>query len=205
MRLHLDLACVKLNETQVQLTKTQEKFKEATRKLELNYDVVEKIVQCSEEHNYFKWKISGFSESLRKAKLFEKKNVINSEPFYRYGYKCRLYLAPNGEGSAENTHLSVFFRIMKGENDDILPWPFHKKITLTLIDQQKDTTDRKNIFEIIMTDAESPEKAECFSKPVTHENNAWGIVKFASHDELKQRRFIVDDTIIFQVQVSPLQ
>ena len=115
MRLHLDLACVKLNETQVQLTKTQEEFKEAKRKLELKYDVVEKIVQCSEEHNYFKWKISGFSESLRKAKLFEKKNVINSEPFYRYGYKCRLYLAPNGEGSAENTHLSVFFRIMKGE------------------------------------------------------------------------------------------
>ena len=34
MRLHLDLACVKLNKTEDQLRNTQEKFEETTRKLE---------------------------------------------------------------------------------------------------------------------------------------------------------------------------
>ena len=37
----------------------------------------------------------------------------------------RAYL--NGDGIGENTHLSLFFVIMKGEYDPLLVWPFDYK------------------------------------------------------------------------------
>ena len=211
MRLHLDLACVKLNatevrlsntqveltNTQVQLTNIREEFKETTRKLEEKYNVVEKMIQFSEEYNYFKWKISGFSEVLRKAKSGEQ-NVIKSEPFYRYGYKCKLHLLPNGLGSRKDTHLTIGINIMKSEHDDILPWPFHKKLTFLLIDQKEDATDRQNIGWSFITDSEDPEQKECFVKPVTESNPGYGCPTFVSHNKLREGRYIVDDIIIIK-------
>ena len=225
MRLHLDLACAKLNatevrlsntqvqltntqadltNTQVQLTNTREEFEATTRKLEEKYNVVEKMMQCSEEHNYFKWKISGFAEVLRKAKSGEKTRIY-SEPFYRYGYKCRLRCDPNGYSPAQNTHLSLYFVVMKGEHDDILPWPFHKKVTVTLIDQQENVTDRKAIVKLLLADPNDFENNTSFVKPVTESNPGYGYGNFVSHDKLEKNRYIADDTIIFQVQVSPPQ
>ena len=197
MRLHLDLACVKLNNTQVQLSNTQkelkettrkleeklkdtrnklqEKLKETTRKLEENFkettsqlekkiNVLENTRMQNSEENIYHWKINSFSEVLSRAKS-GKTPVIESVPFYRYGYKFKLSLNPNGCGDGENTHLSIFIIIMKGEYDAILPWPLHKKITLTLIDQKENPNDRENIVEYFTT---KPELRR-FARPVTVE------------------------------------
>ena len=120
MRLHLDLACVKLSDT-------QKKFEETTKKLEKRVNLLEKHLHYFEEKcESFTWRIDGFSEVLRKAKSGEK-TIVESSPFYRYGYKCKLNVSPNGDSSAKNTHLSVYLIIMKGEHDASLTWPFHKK------------------------------------------------------------------------------
>jgi len=34
---------------------------------------------------------------------------------------------------------------MKGEYDALLPWPFNKKVTFTLIDQDEDLLKRKKV------------------------------------------------------------
>ena len=184
--------------------KLEEKFREATGKFEEKYNVVEKMIQCLEKHNYFEWKISGFSKASKIAKTGDK-NYIYSESFCRYGYKCRLRCDPNGFGSGKNTHLSIFFQIMKGENDNILPWPFHKKVTVILIDQQEDATDRENIFSYFIADPENPNTKTQFAKPVTDKNPLWGFFEFASHSKLRERRYIADDNIIIHVRVSPPQ
>lgn len=57
----------------------------------------------------------------------------------------RLELHPNGRNDGLNTHLSIFVRLMKSEYDGILPWPFDKKVTITLIDQQPCPKLRRNI------------------------------------------------------------
>ena len=202
MRLHLDLACLKLKNTQEATRKLEEKFNnsqrefnETTRKLEEKVKVLEnRLIQCPEEHT---WKISGFSEVLRQAQT-GRKTKIDSDPFYKYGYKCSLILYPNGDGSGKNTHFSLYFVIMKGEHDAALPWPFHKKVTISLIDQQENLNDRKNVVKSLRIDPEQKN----FARPVTDKNTPRGFSEFVPHDKLMERRYIVDDTMFIQVKFT---
>ena len=183
---------------QVELSNIQKKFEEATRKLEERINVLEKKIPSSEGNDgLFTWKIGSFSELLRKAKSGEQTDLYSS-PFYRYGYKCKLNSCPNGNGEGENTHLSIFIIIMKGEYDAILTWPFNKNVTFTLIDQQEDANARQNIVKFL--DAEP--SSERYARPVEDENAARGSQRFVSHEKLQERRYIVDDTIFIQVQIA---
>ena len=186
MRLHLDLACLKLSDT-------QKKFEETTKKLEKRVNLLEKHLHYFEEKcESFTWRIDGFSEVLRKAKSGEN-TIVESSPFYRYGYKCKLNVGPN-----DDTHFSVFLIIMKGEYDASLTWPFHKKVTFTLIDQQENANDRKNIVWSFTSDP----KRRSFERPVKEQNVGWGLSEFVSHEKLQKSRYIVDDAIFIQVQIT---
>ena len=193
IRLHLDLACVKLSDT-------QKKFEETTKKLVERVNSLEKDMHSKERSGSFTWRIDGFSEVLRKAKSGEETS-IDSSPFYRYGYKCKLNINPNGFDSGENTHLSVFLVIMKGEYDATLAWPFDKKFTFTLIDQQENEHNRENI----VRSATSDPKLSSFRRPVQEENLGWGYPEFVSHEKLQKRRYIVDDTIFVQVHFTSVR
>ena len=194
MRLHLDLACLKLSDI-------QKKFEETTKKLEKKVNALGKHIHYSEEKcESFTWRIDGCSEVLRKAKSGEEPD-IESSPFYRCGYKCKISINPNGLSYGENTHLSVYLIIMKGEYDATLTWPFDKKYTFTLIDQQENEHDRENIVKSITSDP----KLRHFARPVEEENNGWGFPEFASHEQLQKRRYIVDDTIFVQVHFTSVE
>lgn len=168
MKIHLDLACVKL------------------------------------ETRTFIWEIERFSEVLRQAKAQEKPSM-DSSPFYTdraesSGYKLKVRIFPNGEETGENTHLSVFIVVTKGEYDGMLPWPFKRKVRFTLIDQQGDLVERQNITRYF-----TPRKyPECFARPKSEDSNqGFGFVQFVSHEALHSRRYIVDDTLFLQVDVGP--
>ena len=47
---------------------------------------------------------------------------------------ARVFL--NGNGLGENSHLSLFFVVMKGEYDTLLDWPFQQRIIFSLLDQE---------------------------------------------------------------------
>ena len=106
--------------------------------------------------------VSGFSKALKKAKHGGKTSIL-SDPFYRYAYKCRLVLDPNGYGMGENTHLSIFFFVMKSEYDAILSWPLNTTVTFRLIDQQEDANDRENIVKSLRI----AKHLRCFARPMT--------------------------------------
>ena len=222
MRLHLDLACVKLSETQKKFEETtkrleervnaleehihfseekcdtQKKFEETTKKLEERVNALEEHIHFSEEKcESFAWKIDGFSEVLRKAKSGEEASKESSS-FYICGYKCKLQLYSNGNGVGKNTHLSIFFVIIKGEYDAMLTWPFQKKVTFTLVDQQENANDRENIVKSFTSDS----KRRNFERPVKEENIGRGLAKFVSHEELQKRRYIVDDAIFIQFHIT---
>ena len=190
MRLHLDLACLKLSDT-------QKKFEETTKKLVERVNALEKELHSKERCESFTWRIDWFSEVLRKAKSGEETS-IDSSPFYRYGYKCKINIRPNGFDSGENTHLSVYLVIMKGEYDATLIWPFYKKFTFTLIDQQENEYNRENIVMSLTSDP----KFRSFARPVKEENVGRGYHQFVSHEKLQKRRYIVDDTIFVQVHFT---
>ena len=52
---------------------------------------------------------------------------------HRNGYKMCVRAYLNGDGSGYNTHLSLFFVIMKGEFDNLLKWPFDHKVSMILV------------------------------------------------------------------------
>ena len=177
MKPHLDLACVKWKETQEKL-----------------------------DTRLFIWKINNFSEILRQAKTGERYGIFSSS-FYTaraesYGYKLVVSVYPNGEGSGQTTHLSVFITLMRGEYDAILPWPFKKKVKFTLIDQQEDPVEREDVaYQLTCTPGNIP---ECFARPPKKGNSTgYGTTKFISHKKLHSRRYIVDDTLFLQVEVGP--
>ena len=190
MRLHLDLACVKLSDT-------QKKFEETTKKLVERVNALEKDMHSKERCESFTWRIDGFSKVLRKAKSGEQ-STLQSSPFNRYGYKCKIGIYPNGFDSGENTHLTVYLVIIKGEYDATLTWPFDKNFTFTLIDQQENEHDRENI---VMSYTSGP-KLSNFARPVKEENDGYGFHTFVSHTKLQKRRYIVDDTIFVQVHFT---
>ena len=213
MRLHLDFACLKLNNTEVKLNDMQE----TTRKLMEKIDRLEqkisegkgneaetKIMVVKHELSGFPrvivWKIINFSEILRQAKTGEIKKVDDT-PFYtdNYGYKLKVRIYPNGYGNYTNTHLTVFIILMKGEYDAILPWPFKKKVTYTLIDQQEDPLERENVIGQVNND-KGTKHAE---RPIFQENQGQGTSRFISHEKLFSRRYLVDDTLFLQVEVDP--
>ena len=202
----------KVGVVQSQLEKKVEKVNDVRSKMEKKVDNVKKdmdsldtklsykvmLLNTAEPHT-FTWKIKHFENILTQAK---KRSHIykDSEPFHIYGYKLKLRLIPNGYEKGEKTHLSLFIGVIKGEHDAILTWPFHKKVEFTLIDQQENPHNRKNITMAFLA---QPHLGTDSARPVKDENFGWGFLTFVSHDKLKERRYIVDDTIFIQVKLSP--
>ena len=64
----------------------------------------------------------------------------SSTPFYTGpdGYKLKLRVDANGDGSGKGTLVSVYIHLMKGENDHILTWPFKCDITIRLLNWRED-------------------------------------------------------------------
>ena len=199
---------VKLNNTEVKLNKNDAKLKETKDELKKAMDLLQKTnlklekTRETVDTRIFIWKIDGFSELLRQAKSGER-DKKESDPFYTatgtesYGYRLKVKINPNGCGSAKNTHLSVYIIVMKGEYDAILPWPFRKKVKFTMIDQQEDADKQENVtFEL------SIENTPNFARPVTKQNVGRGFPEFVSHKKLNSGRYIVDDTLFLQVEIS---
>ena len=103
---------------------------------------------------------------------------VLSPPFYSHpgGYKMELEVFPNGCGPGHKTHLSVYVRLLRGEYDDNLQWPFKGKVTINLYNHmQKNYTDSfhtEHHFE------------ECTKKPVEKRGNpGFGWPKLCASDE----------------------
>ena len=203
-RVHLDLACVKLNRTEDELNEAKNRLKKIDDTLDNAIAALKNamgLLQLSnvKHTNVFLWRIDGFSQIKAKN---EGKEMIYSDPFYTktetdgFGYKLKVLIYPDGTGDGKNTHLSVFIIIMKGEYDAILPWHFSKKVMFTLIDQQDELGKRENkTMEFIGQNNPS------FTRPTTEENIAMGFHCFISHEELKSQHYIVDDTLFLQVEI----
>ncbi|XP_078355890.1 TNF receptor-associated factor 4-like [Oculina patagonica] len=197
MKPHLDLACVKLQNTEVKLNETEVKLNDAQKELATTRKLV--------DTRTFIWKIDDFSDILSQAKTL-KESCIESPPFYTdktesYGYKLKVKVYPNGVEPYKNTHLSVYIVGMKGEYDAILPWPFKKRVKISLIDQQEDSAKRENISRQFVADY----FPDSFARPGKEDNSGLGYSSFVSHEKLYSRRYmyLVDDTVFLQVEIGP--
>ena len=146
----------------------------------------------------FVWRLAPFEQLVKKARM-GKQYLLNSDPFYtgRHGYKMRVKLYPNGYGTAQGTHVSAYIVLMKGEYDAILPWPFERKVKVSIIDQDDNLADRKNIVGFFRV----KDPIECFGRPVSGDNDAYGFRKLASLEYLETRKFIVGGNMFVRVDI----
>lgn len=141
------------------------------------------------------WKITDFSRKRRDA-ISGRQASFLSPYFYtsQYGYKmcARIYL--NGDGLGRETHISLFLCIMRGEYDALLSWPFRKKVTFVLLDQD----NVENVSDAFMPDPRS----SSFQRPSRDMNIASGCPCFCSFGQLKKRSYVVDDTMFIKILVD---
>ncbi|XP_076464365.1 TNF receptor-associated factor 3-like [Babylonia areolata] len=145
------------------------------------------------------WKIKDYTQRKRDA-VNGRTLSLYSQPFYshRFGYKfcARVYL--NGDGMGKTTHLSLFFVIMRGENDALMRWPFRQKVTLTLLDQ---SPEKRHLSDSFIPDTVS----SSFQRPTSEMNVATGCPLFVSHTVLENESngFLKQDTIFIRILVDP--
>ena len=148
----------------------------------------------------FVWKISSYKAKYIEA-LYKNGKELTSQPFYtsRFGYKAALSVFLNGNGAGEGKYLSVYIKLLPGEYDNILEWPFRLAVSFTLYDQHSEADMRANLMESFVPDP----TWKHFQKPVKDvESLGFGYPKFVSHDILKTRDYIRDDSIIIRVSVD---
>lgn len=200
MREHLDLACVKLNNTQVQLRNTQE----TTRKLEEKFEALQrqlaKKVDTDKEggNKRFIWKVN---PGPRPSGRGNNTAVKESNAFYTgcYGYKLKVRLSLDYRLGP----LSIVVVLMEGEYDGILPWPFSKKIAFTLIDQNEDLKERKNITKYLSPNGHV-QGTIFFGRPgIQYSELRSQISPFTSYGELQTRHYFANETLFIQVDVEP--
>ena len=231
-QVQLDEQQVQLDETRAQLVETQAKLsrltqdqlrnfqesQETTRKLEEKIGVLQRQIDVKVNtdkeggNKRFIWKIKSFSQRLKQAKAGVKER-IESDPFYTgcYGYKFKVFAHPCftvrvGCFSSFSSYLSIGVVLTEGEYDDMLPWPFSKKIKCTIIDQNEDLKERQDFAKYLQA---SPSKQQglvvpslTLSRPGGYWASSGQLKCFISHETLQTRRYIVNDTLFLQVDLE---
>jgi len=158
-------------------------------------DMQIQMLEATSYNGTYIWKIDQYSRRFQEA-ASGKTLSIYSPPFYvgRFGYKVCARMYPNGDGIGKGTHMSMFFVIMRGEYDALLPWPFVQKVHFRLIDQDR-IRDAYDAFR--------PEPhSSSFKRPTSDMNIASGCPTFISQTELRQGGFFRNDTMFIKITVD---
>ena len=131
------------------------------------------------------------------------RDTIYSPAFYTSskGYKMCISVDANGDGDGENTHVSVYVYLMKGENDDYLPWPFTGKVTIELLNQLED----RNHHSVSMKYTSDDDSSRVVDEE--RADTGWGWPKYISHSDLghniaKNCQYLKDDRLHFKISVN---
>ena len=100
----------------------------------------------------------------------------------------------------EDTHVSVFFYLMKGKDDDTLPWPFTGGVSITLLNQLTDG----NHYTRTLT---FPQGTKANKRVADGEkaSTGYGMSKFISHNQLDATlnyQYLKDGCLYFRIKVQ---
>lgn len=143
------------------------------------------------------FKMSGFRELKKKG------GAWHSPAFYTHsgGYKMSLRVDARGRGRGRGTHISVFVRLMRGEYDACLTWPFRGSVTYQLLNQLDE--DNGHCTKTTVYD-DSTSLHSAGRVIVGEQSGGWGKVKFISHSELgfnraANRQYLKADSLVFRI------
>ncbi|XP_041091381.1 TNF receptor-associated factor 2-like [Polyodon spathula] len=150
------------------------------------------------ENGTLVWKIKGFSASLREPES-STAPPLHSPAFlsHPFGYRLCLRLYPCGDGVGWGSHVSLFLCVMRGEWDDVLPWPFRHRVTFSCLDASGGGSDVREAF------LPDPLSAS-FQKPRAAVNVASGCPLFIRHSLLlaPHNPYLRNDTLYIKAVIE---
>lgn len=141
---------------------------------------------------------------------FAKRKSLNevafSPPVYSSpgGYKICLEVFANGKGKRIGSHVSVLARLMRGENDDNLTWPFTGKVVIDLINQ----LDDKNHWSKTVRFKEDKDGSQRVVEiDNDRENSCFGRPEYVPHSSLGYNpanncQYLKDDCLYFRMKIK---
>ncbi|XP_043913762.1 TNF receptor-associated factor 1-like [Protopterus annectens] len=176
-----------------------EEVKQLQRNLTTKETVIKELheqVHSAEIATYdgmFLWKISDFTKKQQDA-VTGRITSLSSPIFFtsKYGYKVCLRIYLNGDGAGRGSHISLFFVILRGEYDALLPWPFKHKVTFMILDQNS----REHFIDAFRPDI----KSASFKRPISDSNVASGCPLFIELSKLQTPKpaYVKDDTLFIK-------
>ena len=127
------------------------------------------------------------------------KRAWYSPPFYSHPGGYKMCIRVDADGDVAGTHVSVLTSLMKGRNDDNLPWPFTGKVTFTLLNQLGDKNHHTRT--IALQDSEAGWRVVDGEFAAT----GFGQCTFISHSKLYAPwncQYLKDDCLFFRVKVQ---
>ena len=189
---HQQSQLVQLNDNVQVIQENFTQFGIALDELRLRQDILE----VKTTNGVFIWKVPDIRRRYRDA--VDRKTIsLYSPPFYTspQGYRMCIRVYLNGDGVGKGTHISVFFVLMKSENDCLLSWPFKQSVRFTLINQ---VNQANSISEAFAPDLSSPS----FQQPTSEMNVASGFPKFVRQSILQNEEFTGGNSIYIKAQVD---
>ncbi len=160
--------------------------------------VVQQPLPRQEPEPTYTWKIANFTRKLAQAKSENDYGVIHSEHFFSsHGYKMKLQVELNEAPRGYAGYMGVYLKLMKSDRDADLPWPFTKRSTFVLVDQENDLRQRQNVEKALV-----PEGQEVLKRPRQRENGSLGYQNFVKHSTLRGRQYIKNDTVYIKILVD---
>uniref|UniRef100_A0A672UWJ4 TNF receptor associated factor 4 n=1 Tax=Strigops habroptila TaxID=2489341 RepID=A0A672UWJ4_STRHB len=189
-KVHLGMVCVLVSRQRQEI-------------LELRRDLEELSVSSN---GTLIWKISDYTRKLQEAKARSNYEFF-SPPFYthKYGYKLQVSAFLNGNGSGESSHLSVYIRVLPGEYDNLLEWPFSYRVTFSLLDQSDPSLSKpQHITETFHPDPnwKNFQKPGASRSSLDESTLGFGYPKFISHEDIKKRNYVRDNAIFIKASVE---
>ena len=120
-------------------------------------------------------------------------HLHHSPAFYlsNPGYRMQITVYLGGCGKGRGSHISVFARILRGDDDNKLKWPFRGRLTVRLVSQRfSDHEDAIVYGPTAGNDCSGRVLGSGVSSP-------WGIPRFVPHSDL--RRYVHADKLTFEL------
>ncbi|XP_023646739.1 TNF receptor-associated factor 4-like isoform X2 [Paramormyrops kingsleyae] len=157
----------------------------------------------------FLWKVADYTRQFQEARRHSNSECL-SPTFcsHRYGYRLQASAFLDGNGSGEGSFLSLYIRVLPGEYDNLLEWPFPGRVTFSLLDQSDPSFSKpQHIIETFNPDPswknfQRPRAGRPTCDPTDESALGFGYPKFISHEEIRKRNYIRDDAIFLKVSVD---
>ena len=184
----LNIAKGELKATKDELEKSRKELTEATAKISKQIPGCLSLLSQMSERFLFTWTINNWHEEMRALNNY----ALSSNPFYvPPGYHLYLKAYPNGENADSRGYLCLYLFSTEGDFDNDVNWPFPFSCDLEVVDQQ---VEKKNICKKI-----SPPYPDALTSSTC--DIGFGYEEFVSHDKLKSRCYIKNNTICIKVHV----